>query len=91
MIEEEISTQEEPENVQRGKSAIVWLKIFIIFAFIIGLFKLHAQVIQQIEGLGKPVEHRSQDLFLFWVFDLADRLSDRLVEPFVQSRFAVVQ
>ena len=45
MIEKEISTQEEPENVQRGKSAIVWLKIFIIFAFIIGLFSEYIIVI----------------------------------------------
>ncbi|WP_405322832.1 hypothetical protein [Fibrobacter sp.] len=45
MIEEEISTQEEPENIQRGRSAIVWLKILIIFAFIIGLFSEYIIVI----------------------------------------------
>ena len=38
-------TQEEPENIQRGKSAIVWLKIFIIFAFIIGLFSEYVSTI----------------------------------------------
>ena len=45
MNEEEISTQEEPENVLRGKSAIVWLKVLIIFAFIIGLFSEYIIVI----------------------------------------------
>ena len=45
MIEKEISTQEEPENIQRGKSAIVWIKIFIIFTFIIGLFSEYIIVI----------------------------------------------
>ena len=45
MIEEEISTQEEPENIQRGRSAIVWLKILIIFAFILGLFSEYIIVI----------------------------------------------
>ena len=45
MNEEEISTQEEPENVLRGKSAIVWLKILIIFALIIGIFSEYIIVI----------------------------------------------
>ncbi|MBR3070294.1 hypothetical protein [Fibrobacter sp.] len=45
MTEEEISTQEEPENILRGRSAIVWLKIFIVFAFIIGLFTEYIIVI----------------------------------------------
>ncbi len=45
MTEEVISTQEVPENIQRGRSAIVWIKIFIIFALIIGLFTEYIIVI----------------------------------------------
>ncbi|OWV19671.1 hypothetical protein B7990_00395 [Fibrobacter sp. UWB4] len=74
MIEKEISTQEEPENVQRGKSAIVWLKIFIIFAFIIGLFSEYIIVIFKpymnltSADAAPPMEFSSAIAFLSYTF-----------------------
>ena len=38
-------TQEEPENIQRGRSAIVWLKVFVIFSLIMGLFSEYVAVL----------------------------------------------
>ena len=74
MTEEEISTQEEPENILRGKSAIVWLKIFAIFAFIMGLFSEYIIVIfkpymnlTNVDA-APPMEFSSAIAVLFYTF-----------------------
>ena len=74
MIEEEISAQEEPENIQRGRSAIVWLKIFTIFAVIIGLFSEYIIVIFKpymnltSADAAPPMEFSSAIAFLSYTF-----------------------